>query len=59
MIATIILLYFVMMKYYKVDKEMLFTLIGVFTILYTSILLTYSFLSGGFDGWLAIILLII
>jgi hypothetical protein len=59
MIATVILLYFVLMKYYKADKEMLFTLIGVFTIIYTSILITYSLLSGGFDQGLAIILLII
>ena len=59
MIATVILLYFVLMKYYKADKEMLFTLIGVFTIIYSAILVTYSLLSGGFDGPLAIILLII
>jgi hypothetical protein len=59
MIATIILLYFVLMKYYKADKEMLLTLCGIFFVLYSSILLTYSFLTGGFDRGLAIILLII
>ena len=59
MIATVILLYFVLMKYYKVDKEMLFTLMGVFFVLYSSILLTYSFLTGRFDGALAIVLLLI
>jgi len=59
MIATMVLLYFILIKYYKVDKELLFTLIVVFAVIYSVILASYSMLASDFDPQLALLLLIV
>ena len=59
MIATILLLYIILIKYYKMDKEAMFTVTIIMTVIYSIILLSHSLASSSMDPKLAFILLVI
>jgi hypothetical protein len=59
MIATIILFYIVLTKFFKVDKEVVYFTFIFFSVLYLVIFLAYFFLAGGIDSEFALFLVFI
>ena len=59
MIATIILFYIVLTKFFKVDKEVVYFTFIFFSVLYLIIFLVHFFLAGGIDSEFALFLALI
>jgi hypothetical protein len=56
MIATVILFYLILTRFFKVDKEVVYFTFIFFSILYLVIFIAHVLISGGMDSSFALLL---
>jgi len=59
MLATIVLLYVILIRIYNMDKKLLMYACGVFLILYALLFLGSYFQTGGVDPQMALLLILL